>query len=197
MAQSPAGVAPPLFLVSPDGRSISVRPTPILFYPTTAFVGLSPTLVDNATAVRVTTLQSISCQSVLTSGMNSLYIGESDTLNPEVFEPPKSGSSLSNPTIKISAGTSVPINVNAVDITSITPTSGPARTTVSIDGVNFDADQTITVKVNGIIARQVDRLSDTQILFIVPSRTPILSPGPVEVTVGGVTKIGPDFTVTP
>jgi hypothetical protein len=62
---------------------------------------------------------------------------------------------------------------------------------------NFDADKTITVKVNGIIARQVDRLSDTQILFTVPSRTPVLSPVPVEVTVGGVTKIGPDFTVTP
>lgn len=95
LAQSPAGVAPPLFLISPDGKRISVRPTLILFYPTTAFVGLSPTLVDNATAVRVATLQSISCQSVLTSGVNSLYIGESDTLNPEVFEPPKSGSSLS------------------------------------------------------------------------------------------------------
>jgi hypothetical protein len=200
LAQSPAGVAPPTFVTFPNGSIISVRPTPILFFPTTAFVGVTSSILDDATAKRVAVAQAISCQQLLFAG-DTMYISDPDTLNPGVFDPPNSGSDkLSNPPFLLGAGTSVPINVHAVDITNITPTSAPVGTVVTINGVNFDGNpasgEKVTVKVNGVEARQVDRISNTQVQFRVPHRTP-RGPAEVQVTVGSVTKIWHDFTVTP
>jgi hypothetical protein len=130
-----------------------------------------------------------------------MYMSDPDTLNPEVFDPPNSGSDeLSNPPFRLGAGTSVPINVHAVDITNITPTSAPVGTVVTINGVNFDGNPAsgdkVTVQINGVEARQVDRISNTQVEFKVPHRTP-RGAAEVQVTVGSVTKIWRDFTVTP
>lgn len=196
LAKSPAGVAPPISFPVPNGSPVSVRPTPILFLATTAFVKPQPSLVSSATTNRVAVGQAISCQQLLL-GRDTMYMSDMKTLNTEVVQPPRSGSLLTNPGFVLGAGTSVPINVHAVDITSITPASGPRGTHVTINGVNFNAGQTITVEVNGIIPRQVNRLSDTQVLFTVPSSIPVRSSGRVNVTVGKVTKLGPNFTVTP
>jgi hypothetical protein len=73
LAQSPAGVAPPTFLTFPNGSVISVRPTPILFFPTTAFVGVTSSIVENATAGRVAVAQAISCQQLLFAG-DTMYL---------------------------------------------------------------------------------------------------------------------------
>ncbi|HZU28995.1 MAG TPA: IPT/TIG domain-containing protein [Bryobacteraceae bacterium] len=78
-------------------------------------------------------------------------------------------------------------------INSLSTTSGPVGTAVTISGSLFGVNQTTsTVTFNGITA-QVRGWSDSTITAVVP---PGATTGPVMVTVGGVGGSGPAFSVT-
>jgi subtilase family serine protease len=77
-------------------------------------------------------------------------------------------------------------------ITSLSPTGGPAGTSVTISGSQFGFNQgASTVTFNGVSAG-VNSWSNTQIVAIVP---PGATTGPVIVTVNGRASNGPTFTV--
>ena len=78
-------------------------------------------------------------------------------------------------------------------ITGLSPTSGPAGTSVTITGTNFGSSQdTSTVTFSGTDASPTS-WSDTTIVAAVPSGA---TSGNVVVTVGGVASNGMSFTVT-
>ncbi len=79
------------------------------------------------------------------------------------------------------------------NITSLSPTSGPVGTLVTITGTSFGSTQgTSTVSFNGITATP-SSWSDTSIVVPVPSGA---TTGNVTVTVGGLASNGVPFTVT-
>jgi hypothetical protein len=85
------------------------------------------------------------------------------------------------------------VTISTPSITSISPTSGPVGTSVTITGANFGSTQgTSTVTFNGTAATP-SSWSDTSIVAPVPSGA---TTGPVVVTVGGVASNGVSFTVT-
>jgi len=82
----------------------------------------------------------------------------------------------------------------APSISSISPTSGPVATSVTINGSNFGASQgTSSVTFNGFAAATTS-WSTSKIVATVP---PNATTGPVVVTVGGQASNGVTFTVTP
>ena len=89
----------------------------------------------------------------------------------------------------------VPIlGMAAPSITSLSPTSGGAGTSVTITGSGFGTSQGAnTVKFNGITATTITLWSATSIKAAVPTGA---TTGNVVVTVGGVASNGKPFTVT-
>ena len=84
--------------------------------------------------------------------------------------------------------------IQSPSITSLSPTSGPVATSVTITGTNFGASQgTSTVTFNGTNAGTATSWSATSIVIPVPSGA---TTGNVVVTVGGLTSNGSLFTVT-
>jgi len=82
--------------------------------------------------------------------------------------------------------------VTAPTITTLSPTSGPAGTVVTIGGVNFGMTQgTSTLSFNGLAATPTT-WSDKNIVVAVPA---FAITGPVVVTVNGVASNGVIFTV--
>lgn len=82
----------------------------------------------------------------------------------------------------------------APSITSLSPTSGGAGTSVTITGSGFGTTQgTSTVKFNGTTATTITLWSATSIKAAVPTGA---TTGNVVVTVGGVASNGKPFTVT-
>jgi RHS repeat-associated protein len=78
-------------------------------------------------------------------------------------------------------------------ISGVSPTSGPAGTTVTITGAGFGRKQrSSTVSFNGTLATPLS-WSDTQIVVSVPNGA---SSGNVSVTVAGIVSNGVAFTVT-
>jgi hypothetical protein len=80
-------------------------------------------------------------------------------------------------------------------ISSLSPTSGPVGTPVTIDGSNFGATQgSSTVKFNGVTAADATSWSDTQIVVNVPSGA---TTGAVVVNVNGTdSNTDKTFTIT-
>ena len=77
-------------------------------------------------------------------------------------------------------------------ITALEPDSGTVGTNVTIRGMNFDPDPSGNdVRFNGVAAT-VSQASDTLLLTQVPAGA---TTGPVEVTVRGLTAVGPVFNV--
>jgi len=82
----------------------------------------------------------------------------------------------------------------APSISSLSPTSGPVGTSVTISGLHFGATQgTSTVTFNGVAATP-SSWGNTSIVAPVPSGA---TTGPVVVTVGGVASNGVTFSVAP
>jgi RHS repeat-associated protein len=81
-------------------------------------------------------------------------------------------------------------------VTALSPTTGGAGNAVTIAGSNFGSSQgTSSVQFNGATASSITSWSNSQIVALVPSAAPV-GPGPVSVTVGGVTSpVNPTFTV--
>ena len=78
-------------------------------------------------------------------------------------------------------------------ITRITPSSGPATTSVIIEGQNFDSQsRNVSVQFNGVEARVVSA-TPSAITTIVPFG--VIS-GPITLSVFGKSVLGPVFTVT-
>jgi uncharacterized protein YjdB len=109
------------------------------------------------------------------------------------------GVAAGSATIKATLGTvsgSTALTVTASttpSITSLSPTSGPEGTLVTVTGTNFGGTQgTSVIKFNGLVAA-VTTWSNTQITVAVPRGA---TTGNVAVTVGGVASNGKAFTVT-
>jgi IPT/TIG domain len=84
--------------------------------------------------------------------------------------------------------------IGAVSISSISPTSGPAGTTVTISGSGFGSQQSSsTMTFNGVAPASITSWSDAQIQAVVPTLTPT---GPVYLNVANITGQGPAFTLT-
>ena len=82
----------------------------------------------------------------------------------------------------------------APSITSLSPTSGTAGTTVTITGTSFGATQgSSTVTFSGTNAGTATTWSDTSIVIAVPHAS--AGAGNVVVTVGGLASNGSAFTV--
>ena len=91
-----------------------------------------------------------------------------------------------------SNGVNFTVGTTAPSIIGLSPSSGPSGTPVTITGVNFGSSQgSSTVTFNGTNAR-VTSWSATSILVTVPNGA---TTGNVEVTVGGITSNGLEFTV--
>src|SRR5208337_2920147 len=92
-----------------------------------------------------------------------------------------------------SNGVNFTVTVPAPSIASLSQTSGPVGTAVTITGTNFGATQgTSTVKFNGTAGAPTN-WSATSITVPVPSGA---TTGNIIVTVGGVASNGVNFTVT-
>jgi YD repeat-containing protein len=84
--------------------------------------------------------------------------------------------------------------IGPVSISTISPTSGPAGTTVTIDGSGFGSQQSNSfMTFNGTPAASITSWSDTQIQAVVPA---IIATGPVNVNVANIVGQGPTFTLT-
>src|SRR5712691_2045199 len=108
-----------------------------------------------------------------------------------------SGATSGNVTVTVggqtSNGVTFTVTVPAPNITSLSVTSGPVGTPVTITGTNFGTTQgTSTVKFNGTAATPTS-WSATSIVAPVPSGA---TTGNVVVTVGGVASNGVPFTVS-
>jgi hypothetical protein len=80
-------------------------------------------------------------------------------------------------------------------VTSISPTSGPVGTTLTVTGTKFGASQgASTLSVNGAVASSISTWTDTQIVATVPVTA---TTGPVKVTVQGVDSNTVTFAVPP
>jgi RHS repeat-associated protein len=102
----------------------------------------------------------------------------------------------SGPLTVVESGVSsngVSFSVETLNITGISPSSGPAGTVVTISGTGFGATQTSSTVMFYGTATTVQSWSDTQFTAVVPAGA---GSGFVEVTVGGVTWYGPQFTMT-
>jgi hypothetical protein len=81
----------------------------------------------------------------------------------------------------------------APSITSLTPTSGPVGSSVTINGSNFGSSQgSSTVTFNGTAATTIDSWGSAQIVAVVPTGA---TTGNVVVTVGGTASNGVAFTL--
>jgi len=93
-----------------------------------------------------------------------------------------------------SNGLAFTVTVPAPSISSLSPNSGPAGTSVTVTGTNFGTSQgTSTVVFDGVAATPTS-WSATSIVVPVPAGAPN---GPVVVTVGGIASNGIYFTVNP
>jgi IPT/TIG domain/Bacterial Ig-like domain (group 2)/Kelch motif/Galactose oxidase, central domain len=97
-------------------------------------------------------------------------------------------------TIGVTASNGKPFTVTAPSITSLSPVSGGAGTSVTITGTGFGTSQgTSTVTFNGTTATTTTPWSATSITAVVPTGA---TTGNVVVTVGGMASTGKAFTVT-
>jgi len=92
------------------------------------------------------------------------------------------------------ASNAVQFNVENLTVTSVSPSSGPVGSTIMISGTGFGSSQgSSTLNFYGAPATSILTWSDTAIVATVPAGT---STGPVNVTIGGILKYGPSFSVT-
>jgi hypothetical protein len=92
-----------------------------------------------------------------------------------------------------SNGVTFTVSAPAPSISSLSPTSGPVGTAVTIAGSNFGSSQG-TVTFNGAAATNISSWTATSIGVTVPSAA---TTGPVVVTAAGLASNGVTFTVTP
>ncbi|MGO9229857.1 MAG: IPT/TIG domain-containing protein, partial [Bryobacteraceae bacterium] len=115
----------------------------------------------------------------------TVQVNATETINAIAYE-----SGMTSSAVVPAAYTITP----APSITSLSPTSGPVSTSVTITGTNFGASQgASTVAFNGTAAGTATSWSATSIVVKVPTGA---TTGNVVVTVGGLASNGVSFTVT-
>jgi len=125
-----------------------------------------------------------------TAGIPTVW---SDT---SIAVPVPSGATSGSVLVTVGAGASNGLPFSVIpNISSLSPTSGPAGSTVTITGSGFGfAQGTSTVTFNGISAGVANSWGATSIVLSVPAGA---TAGNVIVTVGGVPSNGVAFTATP
>jgi hypothetical protein len=127
---------------------------------------------------------------------NGLAARTNSWSNTQILVPVPTGATTGNVVVSISGIVSNGITFTVTlppSITSLSPTSGMAGTSVTITGINFGATRgTSTVTFNGTPATPTS-WSDPSIIVPVPNGA---TTGNVVVTVGGVASNGVNFTVT-
>ncbi len=174
-----------------EAKPTASSPTITALNPTTGTVGTSVTITGanfstspasntvkfNGTAATVTTATATQLTTSVPQGATSGAV--TVTVN--------------NQTATGSSFTVTAPTATAPTITSISPTSGPAGTSVTITGTNFSttaANNTVTIN---DLAASVSSASATSLVVTVPQGA---TTGTVKVSVAGQTVTGPTFTVT-
>jgi len=176
--------------VASNGLPFTVTPPPNIanISPTSGPVGTVVTVNGTNFGPTVGTRTSV----LSFNGTTARTTNWSDT---QILAPVPSAATTGNVVVSISGVVSNGVNFTVTlppSITSLSPTSGPAGTSVTITGANFGATKgTSTVTFNGTVATPTS-WSDPSIVVPVPNGA---TTGNVVVTVGGVISNGVNFTV--
>ena len=172
-----------------NGVSFTVLPIP-------SITTLSPTSGPVGTSMTITGANFGATQGTSTVTFNGTAATPTSWSATSIVVPVPSGATTGNVVVTVGGVLSNGVSFTVLPIPSITtlsPTSGPVGTSVTITGVNFGATQgTSTVTFNGTAATPTS-WSATSIVVPVPSGA---TTGNVVVTVGGVPSNGVSFTVT-
>ena len=169
--------------------------------PTTgpAITGLNPTSGPVGTAVTISGSNFGASPGTSTVTFNGVAATTGNWSNTSITAAVPSGASTGPVVVRVGGVASngvtftVTMTSTAPLISSLSPSSGPVGTAVTISGSNFGASPgTSTVTFNGVAAT-TSNWSNTSITAAVPSGA---STGPVVVRVGGVASNGVTFTVT-
>jgi hypothetical protein len=161
---------------------------------------LSPTSGQVGTPVTITGANLGSTQSTSTVTFNGVAATPTSWSATSIVVPVPSGATTGNVVVSIggspsnaSNGVNFTVTPPPPAISSVSPTSGPVGTSVTITGTNFGGTQgTSTVTFNGTVGSPTS-WSGTSIAVPVPAGA---TTGNVVVTVGGVASNGVSFTVT-
>jgi RHS repeat-associated protein len=158
--------------------------------------GLSPTSGPSSTSVTISGSNFGSTQGSSTVTFNGTAASPTSWSATSIVVPVPSGASSGNVVVTVSGVASNGSNftVTSPSISSLSPSSGPIGTSVTINGSSFGATQgTSTVTFNGTAASPTS-WSATSIVVPVPSGA---ATGNVVVTVGTYSSNGLSFTVAP
>jgi hypothetical protein len=162
-----------------------------------AITSVAPTSGPVGTSVTVNGANFGATQGSGSVKFNGTVASPTSWSNTSVVAPVPSGATTGNIVVTASGAPSNGIAFTVLptpSITSLSPTSGPTGTSVTITGTNFGGTQgTSTVAFNGAAATPTS-WSATSIVVPVPQAGTI---GNVIVTVSGVNSNGISFTVTP
>jgi len=164
---------------------------------TPSITGLSPTSGPAGTSATIAGTNFDSVQGTSTVTFNGTTATPTSWSATSIIAPVPSGATTGNVIVTVggqaSNGVSFTVTSSAPSITSLSPTSGLAGTSVTITGTNFGASQdTNAVTFNGTAATPTS-WSATSIVAPVPSGA---TAGNVIVTVGGQASNGVSFTVS-
>src|SRR5689334_20828953 len=180
-------------LTSPNSTEVSVTvppgPAPIL-------TSLNPAVGAVGTPVTIIGTGFGATQGASTVTFNGVAATPTSWSATSIVVPVPTGATTGNVVVTVDGGVSSGLAFTVglpPTVTSLSPTSGPVGTSVTITGTNFGATQgTSTVKFNGTTATPTS-WSATSIAVPVPSGA---TTGNVVVTVGGLASNGVSFTVT-
>ena len=115
--------------------------------------------------------------------------------NTSITVPVPSNATSGPLTVSVGGVTSnaVQFSVETLSISSVSPNTGPAGTSVTITGTGFGATQSTSIVDFWGATAVIQSWTDTRIVATVPAGAPS---GSVDVTVGGVLWYGPQFTMT-
>jgi hypothetical protein len=170
---------------------------PILGMAAPSITSLSPTSGGTGTSVTITGSGFGSTQGTSTVKFNgttatTITLWSSTSIKAAV----PTGATTGNVVVTVGgvASNGKPFTVTAPSITSLSPVTGGAGTSVTITGTGFGISQgTSSVQFNGTTATTITSWSATSIKASVPTGA---TTGNVVVTVGGMASAGTPFTVT-
>jgi hypothetical protein len=172
--------------VASNGVNFSVTPHIASLNPTSGSVGTSVTITGTGFGTS---------QGSSTVSFNGTTGGPTSWSATSIVVPAPGGATTGNVVVTVGgvASNGVTFTVGTPTITTLSPTSGPVGTSVTISGANFGSSQgSSTVTFNGTSATPTS-WGATSIVVPVPSGA---TSGNVVVTVNGVASNGVTFTVT-
>ncbi len=163
--------------------------------PAPSISSLSPTSGPVGTSVTISGSNFGSTQGTSTVTFNGTAATPTSWSATSIVVPVPSGAITGNVIVTVGGAASNGVSFTVTpSITSLSPTSGPVGTSVTISGSNFGSTQgSSTVTFNGTVATP-SSWSAASIVVPVPSSA---TNGNVVVTIGGVASNGVSFTVAP